>query len=157
MSRTFFLVNMAKNLISLTKEGVLEVNSILEDYISDPGYVKKDSQTGCLLWLGARGGGNGYREPEYSTMWLSSNKGNFKSFRTYVHIVQLFLKTGEVPTRGKSGVSHICHRKLCVNPSHIFLETLKSNNKRKLCNGTPGCKKECKDPRNHTPQCFSET
>ena len=40
---------MAKNIISLTKEGVLEVNSILEDYMSDPGYVKKKRQSNRVL------------------------------------------------------------------------------------------------------------
>ena len=55
MSRTFFLVNMAKNLISLTKEGVLEVNSILEDYISDPGYVKKRQSNRVLVVARSKG------------------------------------------------------------------------------------------------------
>ena len=46
---------MAKNIISLTKEGVLEVNSILEDYMSDPGYVKKRQSNRVLVVARSKG------------------------------------------------------------------------------------------------------
>ena len=146
---------MAKYLVLLSPQAQSEVRDIMESRMSDPSKVKKDRQTECLLWRGAVAGGNGFRPGEYSTMKFKSRCDLFKPFQAGGHIVQLFLKTGEVPKNKNEGVSHLCHKKLCLNPSHLYLEPLKSNVNRKCCKSQNGRKRECRDE-THTPQCFSE-
>ena len=148
---------MAKNLKNLSEEGKLEVKMIMERKMSDPSYIKQDRYTGCLLWRGAVSGGSAaWGRGEYSAINFRSSSGLFKPFQVGGHIVQLFLKTGQIPSPPLTGVSHLCHKKLCLNSGHLILESIQRNNSRKACNGKPGQKRECRD-KSHSPQCFSET
>ena len=148
---------MAKHLKQLSIEGQREVKCMMEAKMNDPSYIKEDRYTGCLLWRGAVAGGNTqWGQGQYSTIKFRSFSGLFKPFQVGGHIVQLFLKTGELPLSPKSGVSHICHKNFCLNSSHLYLESMKQNIDRKPCSVKQGQKRICND-KTHTPQCYSET
>lgn len=150
---------MSKNLITLSEEGKKELKSIMGEYLKDSYLVKKDQHTGCLLWQGALAGGNGYSHGQYSTIRIASQSGLFKPFQINGHIVQCFLKTGEIPVLSpkttRTGVSHLCHRKRCLNPMHLVMESHKENQQRSKCSPKMGKKRMCQEPETHSPPCYS--
>jgi len=74
----------------------------------------------CHLWTGSTQ--NGY--PAVSM-------GHAKS-KVKMHILAAWTKLGIVPTATEV-VSHWCHRKTCINPDHLGIESIKTNNQRKGC------------------------
>ena len=156
--------NMAQNLLHLDEIGIEEVRIKMERLLSSPITVKRDRHTDCLLWKGGVSGASKHRtEGRYPKIRFSSKSKRFKSFICGGHIVQYFLKTRQVPDDRKAemgdksrmtGVSHLCHRSLCLNSSHLVMESVRENNCRKPCNKTSGQKKECKNE-SHCPECYS--
>jgi hypothetical protein len=74
----------------------------------------------CHLWSGSLQ--NGYP---------SVSQGHAAS-KIKVHILAAWVTTQELP--GESHVaSHLCHRKKCINPKHLVIESITKNNQRKGC------------------------
>lgn len=74
----------------------------------------------CHLWTGSTQ--NGYP---------SVSQGHGKS-KVKMHILSACIRYSSVPTEGQV-VSHLCHRKLCINPNHLVIESIMVNNSRKGC------------------------
>jgi len=74
----------------------------------------------CYLWTGSKQ--NGYPA-------LSQGHGKSK---IKVHILAAWTKYHRLPKKSEV-VSHLCHRKLCVNPEHLVIESIAENNARKGC------------------------
>lgn len=73
-------------------------------------------------WIWNKSTANGYPS-------LSMGHGQSK---LKIHMLAEWTKCGEIPTK-KQVVSHLCHRKLCINPNHLVIETISENNKRIGC------------------------
>jgi len=74
----------------------------------------------CHIWSGSTQ--NGY--PSLSMGHATS--------KVKVHILALWTVNGATPDSGQVS-SHLCHRKRCINPSHLVLESITCNNSRKGC------------------------
>lgn len=74
----------------------------------------------CKIWTGALQ--NGY--PAIS-------QGHAKS-KVKVHIMAVFLQINKFPKNNEC-ISHLCHRKACINPEHLVIEALSLNNRRIGC------------------------
>lgn len=74
----------------------------------------------CHIWTGSMQ--NGYP---------SISQGHGKS-KIKVHMLAAWIHTGQLPAED-TVVSHLCHRKLCINPDHLIIESITSNNSRKGC------------------------
>ena len=147
---------MSEKLLTLTEEAKQQLQLQMDSYISNPQLVKRDAQTGCLLWLGAKAGGNGHdRQGQYSRIRVRS-----QNFFVGGHIAQCFLKTGRVPSpcdgeQQRTDVSHLCHRPACINPDHLLIETHQLNQQRTVhCAPKPGRKPECRAKETHCPPCY---
>jgi hypothetical protein len=81
-------------------------------------YVLTDA--GCCLWQGSTQNG-------YPCM----SRGHAKS-KLKLHQLALFMRTREIVGPGEVA-SHLCHNKLCINPSHLIRESIQGNNSRKGC------------------------
>lgn len=57
--------------------------------------------------------------------------GHAKS-KIKLHIVAAWIRYNEIPSSSQV-VSHLCHQKLCINPSHLTIERISCNNARKGC------------------------
>jgi len=78
------------------------------------------STDACWLWSGSTQ--NGYP---------SVSQGHGKS-KLKIHMLAAWTVTRSFPTAGQV-VSHRCHRKTCVNPDHLIIESIAANNARKGC------------------------
>jgi hypothetical protein len=74
----------------------------------------------CHVWT--RSTQNGYP---------SISRGHGQS-KIKMHIMSAWTRYRKVPEQGQV-VSHLCHRKLCINPDHLVIETISVNNSRKGC------------------------
>jgi len=74
----------------------------------------------CHIWKGSSQ--NGYP---------SISQGHGKS-KIKMHILSAERKYGRVP-RSNECVSHLCHRKSCIQPDHLIIEPITTNNARKGC------------------------
>jgi len=72
----------------------------------------------CHIWKGSTQ--NGYPS-------ISQGHGASK---IKMHILAAERKLLRTPTREEC-VSHLCHRKKCINPDHLSIESLATNNSRK--------------------------
>jgi hypothetical protein len=79
-----------------------------------------ENSTPCHIWTGSTQ--NGY--PAIS-------QGHGKS-KLKVHILASWIKHRSLPQE-KEVTSHLCHRKTCINPDHLVIESIASNNARKGC------------------------
>lgn len=110
-----------------------------KDNSQEPAFFDK-----CWLWTGSTQ--NGYP---------CISQGHAKS-KLKVHMLACYIRTGGRLPKSNEVVSHLCHRKLCINPNHVIIETITQNNKRK------SCLRAFKDPDTdkvwnlcyHTPQCL---
>jgi hypothetical protein len=74
----------------------------------------------CWMWEGSLQ--NGYP---------SLSQGHARS-KIKVHILAAYQLAARTPTSGEV-VSHRCHRKKCINPEHLVIESISKNNARKGC------------------------
>jgi len=74
----------------------------------------------CWLWQGSTQ--NGYP---------SVSQGHGKS-KIKVHILAAWSRLEKLPASAEV-TSHRCHRKLCINPRHLVIESITANNERKGC------------------------
>lgn len=74
----------------------------------------------CMLWTGSRQNG-------YPALSLGHARSKLK-----VHILAAWTRHCRFPGSSEV-VSHLCHRKLCINPAHLVIESINSNNARKSC------------------------
>jgi hypothetical protein len=74
----------------------------------------------CLIWTGSLQ--NGYPA-------VSQGHGQSK---VKMHILAAERSLGRLPTEEEC-VSHLCHRKKCINAQHLVIESLGKNNSRKGC------------------------
>lgn len=74
----------------------------------------------CHIWTGSHQ--NGYPA-------VSQGHGQSK---IKMHILAAWLKYRRIPAANEV-VSHLCHRKSCINPDHLVIETIAANNSRKGC------------------------
>lgn len=90
--------------------------------------VKKSHH--CLLWDGKSRSKDGYG------IIFFLFRGRRKKLK--VHRVQYFLTTGEMLDKNMD-VSHICHKKLCINFDHLSYEPHIINCKRNSCRDNGEC------------------
>jgi hypothetical protein len=76
----------------------------------------------CHIWKGSTQ--NGYP---------SVSQGHAKS-KIKMHILSAWTRQRRVPLSNEV-VSHLCNRKLCINPNHLVIESIKTNNSRVGCVG----------------------
>lgn len=74
----------------------------------------------CHLWTGSL-------QNEYPSV----SQGHARS-KVKMHILACWIGTGLIPGP-KQVVSHLCHRKTCINPDHLVIESIATNNARKGC------------------------
>lgn len=74
----------------------------------------------CWLWTGPKQNG-------YPALSMGHAQSKVK-----VHILAAWTRYHHLPRKNEV-VSHLCHRKLCVNPMHLVIETISMNNARKGC------------------------
>ncbi len=61
----------------------------------------------------------------------------FNRFTYFAHRVSFFIQYGEIPN--DMCILHkpqICHNSACVNPQHLYADTISQNNKDKIIDGT---------------------
>lgn len=92
------------------------------------GEIKIDQQ-GCHIWK------KGTNRAGYPIMKLTYD-GNSKTIS--VHTLVLYLTTGILPSPG-SDTSHLCHKKSCINPSHLVIEAHRQNCERRQCKAERRC------------------
>lgn len=82
-------------------------------------YIKSEKMlNGCIEWRGSRFKNRG--KPTYGQMW-------YEGTNTRAHIVSWKEHVGPVP-KGLC-VLHKCDNPICINPLHLFLGTIKDNNR----------------------------
>jgi hypothetical protein len=112
---------------------------------------KNKTCSSCWIWLGGQMGGYGNIVRGHATAGVK------------VHQLAAWVRFNELPTNA-TVVSHRCHRKLCINPHHLVLETRGENNARigclayyyeestetytRVCHHEPHCLRTDKDNRN---------
>jgi len=74
----------------------------------------------CWIWTGSTQ--NGYP---------SVSQGHGKS-KIKIHMLAVWTKLKAFP-QSSEVVSHLCHRKMCINPDHLTIESISCNNARKGC------------------------
>ncbi len=88
----------------------------------------------CTLWVGTASRG-------YGQMSVKQSDGTHKLMA--VHRLAYMLDQGMCPVttelRHDYDVSHLCHRKLCVNPVHLSFEPHGTNLQRRVCHQTNVC------------------
>jgi|JI61114C2RNA_FD_contig_31_6938121_length_893_multi_5_in_0_out_0_1 hypothetical protein len=74
-------------------------------------------------------------------MWTESTQNGYPSVsqghaasKIKIHMLASWIRNGRHPGR-REVASHLCHRKLCINPNHLVVETIAMNNKRVACLG----------------------
>jgi hypothetical protein len=110
--------------------------------LDNRGEPEPEPFTNCQIWQGSTQ--NGYP---------SISQGHAKS-KIKVHILAAWVKHRKLPEPDQV-VSHLCHRKKCINPDHLVIESITNNNDRK------GCLKAFKDDQGrvfsccrHVPACL---
>ena len=93
-------------------------------------YISKDHETGCKIWRGALSGS------DYPTMTLTV-KGWDKSKNQPVHrLVYVFAGN---PEKKLHEMSHLCHRKKCIELTHLSHEYAFVNVQRTNCKREEQC------------------
>ena len=115
--------------------GVREIGSLPSCWVWNHAHKRKDDD-----WKRRAG-------PTYPNISICpSREENFKKFSIKGHILFHYLFTKpEIPEKGHTAISHLCHNKRCVNPSHLNLEPYQINTDRSTyCNKTRiGQSKRC--------------
>ena len=119
--------------------------------------VKKEA-SGCWIWLGGTGGATEtVNSKKYPYVWIWEHRQKQEcagmgggGFSCRINILQLYLKSAQVPVLNVSCASHLCHTPKCINPDHIILETIADNADRKKCHKARG--RKCIG--NHQPKCY---
>ena len=125
-----------ENAIVLTSFSDEKLVDLFRDHSQN---VTNSQDCGCWLWCGSTQNG-------YPSVSQGHGKSKLKILSAW-HRYRKFPASNEV-------VSHLCHRKLCINPDHLVIETITSNNSRK------GCLCRLIDGNNswdlcwHTPKCI---
>lgn len=105
---------------------------------------------GCILWLGPTS------KQGYGIIWVSEfgpdHAARYNCHRLAYMIAhrltpQSILKASP-DTCEKMEVSHLCHKRTCVNPDHLVLETHGTNAERRHCNAQGLC------TAGHEPHCL---
>ena len=95
--------------------------------------MRENGPHGCLYWVGA------VARTGYGRMLVTMDDGTKQILRVHrvAYMVAHHLTPGQVPQKTPTGeqldVSHICHSKECVEPTHLVLEPHSTNNVRKIC------------------------
>ena len=74
----------------------------------------------CHIWTGSTQNG-------YPAVSMGHGRPKVK-----MHILGCWTRHHRVPSSSEV-VSHLCHRKLCINPDHLVIESIGSNNLRRGC------------------------
>jgi len=113
-----------KNRIVLLSFTDSELSALWEKYHHTVAMVENSTEpapfSGCWVWQGSLQ--NGY--PAVS-------QGHGKS-KIKIHILAAWTLYGRMPGE-EEVVSHRCHRKVCIRPEHLIIETINANNQRKGC------------------------
>jgi hypothetical protein len=109
--------------------GIMSLNTWLGLYQAK--LAKKSEiipSTGCVVWLGARGGSRG----DYGLVRVKF-PGCTRSRTIYVHRLQYMISTRQFTLPHTLQVSHLCHNGLCTKFEHLNLEPGYINNSRQSC------------------------
>ena len=87
-------------------------------------FIENDDDSECQLWTGLTFR-NGYGK--FATRFRG------RDYRLLAHRVCFFIYNGFSVLSPSLHVSHLCHRKICVNFEHLSLEPASINNSRKTC------------------------
>lgn len=115
-------------------------------------HAKSEKNVGphlCTIWKGATTDKN--KLPIYGTM-----RNPFKKEKPRIHTHRLmYMATKGLEDLNQTGpdgrlleVSHLCHTPVCVNFTHLTLETHEKNMERRHCKDQGLCSK------NHMPYCL---
>jgi len=91
--------------------------------------VRKNSETGCWLWIGATKFPPGHPEHSYGQFCTRTDRKSFVSAHKYAFQIA----KGPVPDGLE--LDHTCQVKLCVNPEHLEPVTHAENCKRRPRSG----------------------
>ena len=83
-------------------------------------YSQPDPFSECVLWNGAR------NDRGYGYIWVPKRELSMHPQMARVHRVAYWVFRG--PFDLGLVVDHRCHRKLCINPYHLEVETRETNN-----------------------------
>lgn len=95
------------------------------------------SSSSCIEWTGT------LNRSGYADLYLTSPNG--RKMHTYAHrgVYMLQHKVLEIPRVNENGakleISHLCNTKICLNPTHLILETSNINRERKMCHKSGVC------------------
>ena len=95
---------------------------------------------GCHIFLGARKKTGRRKKLEYGVI-------NIDKRRYYAHQLSVMLHLQQTKIPDGFVVSHLCHNTLCVNASHLNLEKIAMNNKRKECFNSNECVGHGREPK----------
>ena len=107
--------------------------------------LKKSHKSGsCRVWDGASANG-------YGRQRVVLPGGKVRTFGA--HRCAYIIKSGNLAIPTKQGkhklhVSHLCHKKLCINTDHLVLETQSENASRNRCAWLKHC------TNSHSPRCI---
>jgi hypothetical protein len=92
-----------------------------KDFIREqPNTTEPEPMDPCHIWTGS-----------YQNGYPAVSQGHAKS-KIKMHIISAYVTSKRVPASGEV-VSHLCHRKGCINGHHLVIESIASNNARKGC------------------------
>ena len=98
----------------------------------------------CMLWTGHRSGG-------YGRIKVTFSPHIYKNI--YVHRLSYFIDNNiheyVLLDEDADQISHRCHHKLCINPSHLCKEPTNINGSRKSCQNNNTC-----FGHSHYPNCL---
>lgn len=89
-------------------------------------------QKGCKQFLGTKQNVGKKKPVIYGIIIVDGKK-------FYAHKLALLIKLAKTSLEKGLITSHLCHNTLCVNEKHLNAETVKLNNKRKICNNDQWC------------------
>lgn len=103
-----------------------EINEFWEKHITNESTIRQSNQTSyspfedCIMW-----------NKSFQNGYPAVSMGHAKS-KIKMHIMSAYRKHRAFPKQNEV-ISHLCHRKACINPDHLVIESINLNNRRIGC------------------------
>ena len=115
--------NMAELIKSISNDSRRQLNEQVEEYYKDQSITT--DVNGCHIWQLNLSSNTRRNSSRYGLINIKiEDKVNKTTCwrRLGAHIVVYFLRTSQVPLKGVTDISHLCHNSLCVNFDHLNRE-----------------------------------